>query len=142
MSYVSKSSIIAVGKSVRKSLLLAIDAGLVDHETRITDFVTGGRAQSTTVAITGANYTILSTDEIVLLTNAGVDRTMTLPDANTIEGKVYTIKKIDSGNNMLIASVSSQTLDGVNITASPHSIGTQWDYISFVARGGAWYIVG
>lgn len=35
MSYVSKASIIAVGKSIRKSLLTAFDDGLSDHETRI-----------------------------------------------------------------------------------------------------------
>ena len=37
MSYTTKSSIIAVGKAIKKSLIQAFDDGLVDHESRITN---------------------------------------------------------------------------------------------------------
>jgi hypothetical protein len=71
----------------------------------------------------------------------GADRTLTIPDATLIQGKILYIKKIDAGNTMYIKSVLSQTLDGVDIDAAPLSITVQFESITIVAVAGNWYIL-
>jgi len=53
------------------------------------------------------------------------------------EGRVYTIKRINSGANAVTVDANgSQTMDG-NPT---YSLGTQWKYIAVVSDGANWLI--
>ena len=88
-----------------------------------------------------ANYTLTSVEDVALVANAGSDVTITLPDATAVEGKVYNIKKIDAGNNLFIKSVSSQTLDSVDIDAAPLAITVQFENITIISDGSSWYII-
>lgn len=91
--------------------------------------VNGSFATKTTVA-TGT-YTILNTDQIIVC-NSASPFTVTLPAAGAGNaGTQYTIKNIGAG----LVTVSPN-LEGASKTL------TQYQYVTVVSYGGAWYIVG
>lgn len=94
-----------------------------------------------TKQVLGANYTAISEDDFILVSNSGSNRTLTLPTAVGNDGKKLYIKKVDSGNTLFVASVLNQTLDGVDITAVPYSISSQYQSITMIANGGSWWLV-
>lgn len=98
-------------------------------------------APATVTSVSGSNYVASVSDDVILLSNMGADRMITLPNAASATGHIFDIKKIDSGNTMFIKSVSGQTLDGVNIDATPHSISIQWESITIVSDGANWFII-
>jgi hypothetical protein len=91
--------------------------------------------------ISGTSYTASTADDFIVASNSGSNITITLPTAVGNDGKKFYIKKIDSGNTLSIASVSGQTLDGVNITASPYAVTTQYQSIKMIAANGSWWLV-
>lgn len=91
--------------------------------------------------VVGTNYSATSANDVILVDTAGADRTVTLPSAVGIEGKVFHIKKLSASDTLYIASVSSQTLDGVNIQATPHPITVQYETVSVVSDGNNWFII-
>jgi len=91
--------------------------------------------------VTGTNYTATAANDYVLVSNLGGNRTVTLPSAIGNSGKLITIKKIDAGNTLFIASVLNQTIDGVDCTSTPYSITTQYETLSIVSDGANWWIV-
>lgn len=92
-------------------------------------------------SVVGTDFTILASHDFIKVTNSGVNVTLTLPDASLVTGKEYKIKKIDSGNILYIESVSNQTLDGVDITASPHAITIQYESLIIVSDGSSWWVL-
>ncbi len=84
---------------------------------------------------------LLSTEDVALVSNAGGDRTITLPDATAVPGKKYDIKLIDSGNTMFIKSVSGQTLDGVDIDAAPLAVTIQNENNTLISNGVNWFLL-
>lgn len=100
-----------------------------------------GTALNNVLTVVGTNTAITNANDVVLVDCNGVDVTITLPDASLVTGKIFYIKKIDSGNNMLIASVGNQTLDNVNITATPLSTGVQYETYTIVSDGTNWWII-
>jgi hypothetical protein len=94
-----------------------------------------------TKQVLGADYSVISDDEFILVSNSGANRTVTLPTATGNDGKKLYIKKSDSGNTLYVASILNQTLDGVDITAVPYSISSQYQSVTMIASGGSWWIV-
>lgn len=114
---------------------------IVQSADKITFSSTAGVAPSLVQYISGADYTLLSTNDGVFLENLGANRTITLPDAGSVPGKIYYFKKIDAGNTMYIKSVTGQTLDGINIDAAPHAISIQFESLTVMALAGQWWII-
>lgn len=82
-----------------------------------------------------ANYTATSSDYCIAFTS-GTD-TLTLPTAVGITGRIYVYKNI-SGNNGVIATTSSQTIDG---TAAPlTAIANKKSYI-LMSNGANWIVI-
>lgn len=100
-----------------------------------------GTVLNNVTTVVGTDTAITSSNDVVLVDNNGSNVTITLPDATLVAGKIFYLKKIDSGNTMFIASVSNQTLDGVDITATPHSITVQYESITIVSDGANWFII-
>lgn len=98
-----------------------------------------GVASSSTKSIVGIDYTVLSTDDFIKVTNSGSDVTLQLP--SSIDGKIYYIKKVDAGNTLYIKSTSSQTLDGVDIDTAPYAINTQYESVTIIGEGSSWWII-
>jgi hypothetical protein len=89
-----------------------------------------------TVATKSASYPVTTNDEVILANAGSTPITITLPTAvsNT---NLYVIKKIDSsGNNVTVATTSSQTIDGGTTAV----IKVQYASISVVSDGSNWYI--
>lgn len=124
-----------------RRLTAGANISITENASDIVIASSAGVGTSTVTSISGADYTILSTDDVVLVSCAGANRTMTLPDASAVPGKIYNIKLVDSGFTMFIESVSSQTLDGVDIDAVPHAISIQYENVTIVSDGSNWFIL-
>ncbi len=95
---------------------------------------------STSVATKSGNYTLTSSDQIVLVDVTSAAVTITLPTAVGISGRLYTIKdwKGKSATNAItVATTSSQTIDG-NSTVS---INYPYASNNFVSDGSNWSLV-
>lgn len=114
---------------------------ITEDAEKITFTSTPTVANQNVVLISGADHTVDSNEDVILVSNSGADRIITLPDATTVSGKVIHIKKIDSGNTMSIKSVSGQTLDGADIDATPLTVTTQYENVTIVSNGANWFIL-
>ena len=91
--------------------------------------------QITTVS---ANTTLDSTYGTVLVDASGGAKTITLPTAVGIAGKIYSIKKTDSAENTVtIATTSSQTIDG----ATTLLLRIQHETVVLQSNGANWEIL-
>lgn len=101
--------------------------------------VSGSQAIKTTNV--SADYTITSDDYLIRVTSTAAARTITLPTAAGIAGRVYEIKDTSGGagtNNITIDADGTETIDGAaTATISAHygsiklaSNGTNWDLIN------------
>ena len=98
-----------------------------------------GSAVGTISTITQA-YSILSTDDVLLVDGSGGAFTVTLPSAVSNSGKVYEIKRTDEtpANTVTVGTTSSQTIDGSTTT----TLNTQYEVIKVVSNGTNWSILG
>ena len=87
----------------------------------------------------GTSYTLTEDDFTILADATAGVVTVNLPDATTCKGRVYVIKKIDTGTNAVtIDGNGSQTIDGdtsVNISNANEVRVIQSD-------GANWYVIG
>ena len=97
----------------------------------------GGVAYSThTITETAIDYTVLETDEIIVVT--ADNKTVTLPPAADVEGKIFTIKvNAAHTDGVTIAADGSETIDGAASVTS----GAQYDYVTVVSDGTEWFII-
>ena len=87
---------------------------------------------------TASTYTIVATDNVILADCTSNIITITLPTAVGRSGAVFNIKKIDStGNQLTIATTSSQTIDGLTTQV----IGLQYKGFTVVSNGSNWSII-
>jgi len=88
---------------------------------------------------TGA-YSLTSSDDVILADATSAAFTLTLPTSIGLDGKIFTIKKIDSSlaNVVTIATTSSQTIDGstsIRLTERGQSLIIQSDNAN-------WHVLG
>ncbi|MBW3568879.1 hypothetical protein KY385_01995, partial [Candidatus Parcubacteria bacterium] len=98
-------------------------------------------AANITTAITTktANYTATASDSVILGDAGGGSIVISLPSAVGINGRTYTIKKIDSSlNTVTMDPDGTETIDGNATTA----IGTQWTTRQITSDGANWVITG
>ena len=91
--------------------------------------------------VSGVNYIVLISNDVVLVSNSGMNLTVTLPTAAGNAGKTFVIKKVDAGNTLSIKSILNQTLDGTNITSGSYNITYQWESITVVSDGSNYFII-
>lgn len=79
-----------------------------------------------------------TTDFTVLIDTGGVDRVATLPDASTVTGIVYNIKKTDGAVNIVtITPFGSQTVDN----AANRKLTVHYESITIQSDGANWFII-
>lgn len=84
-----------------------------------------------------ANYNAVAADCVILMDASGGARTVNLPTAVGIAGKVYHVKKTDSsGNAVTIDPNGAQTVDG----SGTYAITVQYQSISVISDGANWRI--
>lgn len=93
------------------------------------------------LTVAGVNVSVLSSNDVVLVANSGIDVTVTLPTSIGLTGKVFYIKKIDAGNTMFIASINNETIDGTDATATPLSVTFANENLILLAANGNWYLL-
>jgi len=98
----------------------------------------GGPLQVPFVAKT-ANYTISATTDAVVTGDGGAGGiTITLPSAVNIQGRRFTVKRINgTAGSVVVNTTSSQTIDG----ALTKTLGNQWAWVEVVSDGANWIIV-
>lgn len=97
--------------------------------------------QKSSVVSKTANYTATETDDIILCDSSWGAFTVTLPAAATYNGKVLTIKKVDStfstSNAITIDGNASETIDGATTT----TLNTQYETLEIISDGSNWHVV-
>lgn len=97
----------------------------------------GSTATSAPTTTKTSNYTATAADYTIRCDSTSGALTITLPTAVGNTGKLYNIKKVAGGNNVTIATTSSQTIDGsltiviqnTYDTITVQSNGTGWDIL-------------
>ena len=90
-----------------------------------------------TKVVSSENYTITDIDgyEIIAVTTAASDRTITLPTLADNQGRVLTIVKVDSGaGEVIVDGEGAETLGGF---ASLY-LGKQYDFITLFGSAASW----
>jgi hypothetical protein len=87
---------------------------------------------------TSNNLTLTDAHYTVLVDASGGNRTITLPSAIGIDGRIYVVKKTDGSTNAVaIQAQSGQTIDG----ASSISLSAQYATVMLQAYNGNWYVI-
>ena len=87
----------------------------------------------------GDHYTILSTDDIIIASpSISSSKTITLPNASSVSGRTYLIKRMNTTGTITIAAAASDTIDGV----STFVLSARYKYVKVVSDGTNWIIVG
>jgi len=90
------------------------------------------------ITLTSSNLTLTDEHYTVLVNASGGSRTITLPNASGIDGRVYVVKKIDSSENTVVVQAQTgQTIDGTN----SFTLLTQYATVVVQAYNGNWYII-
>lgn len=92
------------------------------------------------VTVSGSNYGASVNDDFILVSCLGADRTVTLPTAIGNSGKEIALKLVDSGNSLYVKTVLSQTIDGVDATATPLQISVQYETVTLVSDNSSWWV--
>lgn len=81
---------------------------------------------------------ITSTESTVQGDTTSSAFSLTLPTAVGISGRIYTIKRINSGaNDLTVATTSSQTIDG----STTYALTAQWKFVQVQSNGANWIII-
>jgi hypothetical protein len=92
-----------------------------------------------TVVSKSGDYTATDNDDVILVTTAGSTITITLPAASGRTGKVFNIKKVDSGTGKVVVDGNgAETIDGL----ASVQIAFQYETIHIVCDGSGWQFVG
>lgn len=84
------------------------------------------------------NYTLTSSDTVILADSTSGSVTITLPTASTVSGYRFYVKRTDgSANSVSVARSGSDTIDG----ATSVSLGAQYTTMTFVSDGTNWFII-
>lgn len=84
-----------------------------------------------------ADYTVLDTDDIILVNATSGAITISLPTASTIEGKTFTIVKTDATTNAVVVDPNlAETING----SATYTLGSQYSLIQVISDGTNWYI--
>jgi hypothetical protein len=85
-----------------------------------------------------SNTTLDATHNVVDVDASGGARTITLPTAVGINGRKYTIRKLDSsGNAVTIDGNGSETING----ATTKALSTQYETATIMSNGANWIIL-
>lgn len=106
--------------------------------------ITGSVAMSITTLTAAGSYTVLPTDNTILVGATGA-AIIVLPNANTCSGRIYTIKKIPAAGAANDANIDND----VKITSPGCSLegGTQlqiysdWTFYTVQSNGTNWYVI-
>lgn len=120
-------------------IYLAMVAVAANESTSIVNAdITNGRVNvdvKTPIRAVSASDTALDADEVITVSASGGVRTITLPPAAGIQGKVYTVKKTDSSTNTVtIDGNAAETIDG----AATFVLNSENESVIIISDGSNW----
>ena len=87
---------------------------------------------------TAADYAALTTDELIAVTSTAAARTITLPKAASMDGRVVVVKDESGGaaaNNITVDGNGAETVDG----GGAYTISTNYGVARLYCNGAAWF---
>jgi hypothetical protein len=97
--------------------------------------VAGGSGFYPTTTVTGA-YTATTDDQVIFADATSGTYLVTLPSPVGIEGKVFTVRKIDSSTNIIdVRFQPGNTLDGIVAVPTRWMLRRQWETITVISDG-------
>lgn len=123
-----------------KRIVQGAGTSIVENADSVVISATPSVAAKAVQTVNGANYNATVANDYIRVLNSGSDVTVTLPDIPNV-GKEITIKKVDSGNTLFIATVGGQTIDGVNATATPLIVTILNESVTVIYYGSGWEII-
>jgi hypothetical protein len=106
-------------------------------ENRIATYLAGGGAARGAYRSVTTSGNVVSGDYLILANAAGGAITLNLPPAALVPGRIYVIKRTNSGaNTVTVDANGSETIDG----ALTHVLSPQWNAITIISNGTDWYI--
>lgn len=99
-----------------------------------------GIKEATTTLVTATTYTVLATDNVILVDDdtAGSDVTVNIPSAATLgDGWTFTIKKMGSTADVILSPDGSETIDGV----TTRTIRQKLESTNLVSDGSNWQVM-
>lgn len=85
-----------------------------------------------------SNYTVTTSDTVILADATSGTIAITLPTAASAAGYRFFVKRIDnSGNSVTVDRSGSDTIDG----ATSHTISVQYTSLTLVSNGSNWFII-
>lgn len=94
-----------------------------------------------TIVETGASYSPDSTDYYIIFKSTG-DVTLSLPEASTMEGKIFFVKNMQAnGDDVIIDPYGSETIDGF-LTRVLNNSGNRARAAAIILSDGTeWYVM-
>lgn len=115
-------------------------SGFVDLSAYLTEAEAAAAYQALSVSVVSktANYTITTSDSVVLCDASGGAFTITLPAASGLTGRRFDVKKTDSSAlAVTIDGNASETIDGSTTIA----LTTQYESVTLLCDGSNWRII-
>lgn len=126
--------------------------GATDNHIAVYDGTTGRKLKDSTLDATAvrlhinnfvtktANYTILSTDDIIFVDSSGGPFTLTLPSPASLGGKIYYIVDVTgflNTNNVTLAPSGSEKIEGL---AASKVLQTAWGWFGVTTNSVDWFV--
>ena len=120
------------------AVIASLALGKANTWTAIT--TTAGLASGATLKSSGSPYTVLSTDEVIIVTTGAGGYTVDLPAASTNAGRKLIIIKADSGAGAItVTPAGADTIEG----SATKSLTSQYNKIGLISDGSSiWYDLG
>ncbi len=124
------------------SLLTTPENGAIEYDNSNLYFTVGSKRQQlieqgsyiNRTPVADTDYTVLTTDQLIAFTNLTAARTITLPAATTMNGRVITIKD-ETGTAATNNIIISGTIDGSDVNKIDRSYGS----LEIYSNGTAWF---
>ena len=104
-------------------------------ENRIAAYLQGGGATRGAYRSVTTSGNVVSGDYMIICDATSGAITMTLPPAALVPGRIYTFKRINTGNAVIVDGYGSETIDG----ALTHTLSPQWNGVTVMSNGVAWF---
>ena len=134
----SATNVSVTGAStVVTNVATASQGNLVDWENVSSTVITWENSSLATIGWLNNIYLITANNATILVNCAAEPISTLLPDASSVSGQQYKVKKIDSSANAAtVTTTSSQTIDG-NLT---YALSTQYQSATVQSDGSNWWV--
>ena len=130
----------AYSKTQADGRYLGLAGGTMTGNITMTGGNTGAGIRQGILSLSATTTITTAHPNVILVTTAGTDRTMTLPAASTVGGQVYRFVKVDTGTGKLIIARAGSDTMGINANLTME-LWYQDNYVDLMSDGSSRWIV-